>query len=221
MGNYIITVVIADDHEIFRDGLQMMLGKIPDIKVVDEACNGLQLVNSVKEHRPDIVITDIIMPVMDGIAAAKNIHASFPETGIIALSMFDEEHYIVDMLESGAMGYLLKNADKTEIADAIKTVYVQNPYYCKLTSARLTRIISSSKFNPYTRINIPAFTDKEKEVIKLICSEHTNREIGELLFMSTRTVEGYRARIQEKMKVKSTAGIVIFALKTGLYKFPS
>ncbi|HVX48856.1 MAG TPA: response regulator transcription factor [Chitinophagaceae bacterium] len=221
MANYIITVVIADDHEIFRDGLQMMLSKIPDVKVVDEACNGLQLVNSVKEHKPDIVITDIVMPVMDGIAAAKSIHASYPETGIIALSMFDEEHYIVDMLESGAMGYLLKNADKSEIADAIKTVYVQNPYYCKLTSARLTRIISSSKFNPYARMNIPSFTDKEKEVIKLICAEHTNKEIGELLFMSTRTVEGYRARIQEKMKVKSTAGIVIFALKTGMYKFSS
>ncbi len=220
MGNYIIKVVIADDHEIFRDGLQLMLSKIADIKVVDEACNGLQLVNSVKEHRPDIVLTDIIMPVMDGITAAKNIHTNFPDTGIIALSMFDEEHYIVDMLESGAMGYLLKNADKTEIADAIKTVYVQNPYYCKLTSSRLTRIISSSKFNPYAKMNMPVFTDKEKEVIRFICAEHTNKEIGELMYMSSRTVEGYRARIQEKMKVKSTAGIVIFALKTGLYKFP-
>ena len=220
MSNSLIKIVIADDHEVYRDGLKLILSKVPDLKVIDEAANGLQLVNSVKEHRPDIVLTDIVMPVMDGVTAAKKITGLFPSIGVIALSMFDEEHYIADMLEAGAMGYLLKNADKSEIIDAIKTVYTHNPYYCKLTSAKLTRIISKSKFNPYTNKSTPFFTDKEKEIIQFICSEHTNKEIGQLLYLSTRTVEGYRARIQEKMNVKSTAGIVVFAIKTGMYKYP-
>jgi two-component system response regulator NreC len=215
----VIRVIIADDHEVYRDGLKLMLSKAADILVIEEAANGLQLVNSVKEQKPDIVLTDIVMPVMDGIAAAKKISALYPGTGIIALSMFDEEHYIADMLEAGALGYLLKNADKSEITDAIKTVYTHSPYYCKLTSAKLTRIISKSRFNPYANKHIPFFTDKEKEVIQLICSEYTNKEIGQLLYLSTRTVEGYRARIQEKMNVKSTAGIVVFAIKTGMYKY--
>lgn len=215
----VIKVIIADDHEVYRDGLRLMLSKVPDITIIEEAANGLQLLNSVKEQRPDIVLTDIVMPVMDGIAAAKKIAALCPGTGIIALSMFDEEHYIADMLEAGALGYLLKNADKSEIVEAIKTVYTHSPYYCKHTSAKLTRIISKSRFNPYTNKQVLFFTDKEKEVIQLICAEYTNKEIGQMLYLSTRTVEGYRARIQEKMNVKSTAGIVVFAIKTGLYKF--
>src|SRR3569623_2382415 len=121
MQHGVIRVIIADDHDLFRDGLKLMLSKATDIAVIEEAANGLQLVNSVKEQKPDIVLTDIVMPVMDGIAAAKKISALYPGTGIIALSMFDEEHYIADMLEAGALGYLLKNADKAEIIDAIKT----------------------------------------------------------------------------------------------------
>jgi DNA-binding NarL/FixJ family response regulator len=159
------------------------------------------------------------MPAMDGITAVKKIYVQYPTIGIIALSMFDEEHYITDMLEAGALGYLLKNADKTEIIDAIKTVYSNNPYYCKLTSAKLARMISRSKFNPYLNKASAFFTEKEQQIIKLICMEKTNKEIGHDLYLSTRTVEGYRSRIQEKMMVKSTAGIVVYAIKNGIYKY--
>ena len=155
---------------------------------------------------------------MDGIEAAKKISALYPQIGIIGLSMFDEDDLIIDMLEAGAKGYLLKNSDKTEIVEAIAAVYNDNPYYCKNTSRKLTQMIARSKFNPYTHKNKIEFSEREKEIIELICREYTNKEIGEQLFISTRTVEGHRLKILEKMDVKNTVGLVVYAIKHNLYK---
>jgi DNA-binding NarL/FixJ family response regulator len=132
--------------------------------------------------------------------------------------MFNEDHYIVDMLEAGALGYLLKNADKEEIIEAVETVYKGYPFYCSSTSSKLTRIISKSKFDPYKIKTLPKLNEREIKIIQLICMEKTTKEIGQELFMSPRTVEGYRIRILEKINAKSTAGIVIFSVKTGIYK---
>src|SRR5215207_1311812 len=117
-----IRIVLADDHEIFRDGFKVMIKKQPSVQLVGEAANGEELIALTSQLRPDVIITDIKMPVMDGIEATKRLTADFPEIGIIALSMFDEENLIVEMLEAGAKGYLLKNAHKDEILEAIKTV---------------------------------------------------------------------------------------------------
>jgi len=122
------------------------------------------------------------------------------------------------MLEAGAMGYLLKNAEKEEIVEAIKSVYKNQPYYCKTTSAKLVKLISKSRYNPYKKHAMPQFSEREVELTKLICEEKTNKEISEELFVSSRTVEGYRTKIMKKMGVKSTAGIVVYAIKTGMYK---
>ena len=212
-----IKLVIADDHEIFRDGLKLMLGKQEDIVLVGEADNGKQLIALVEEQRPDVVLTDIKMPVMDGIEATKWLSEHYPDTGIIGLSMFNEDNLIIDMLEAGARGYLIKNADKNEVIDAIKTVYQQDTYYCRQTTGKLARMIANSKYNPYSRKPKIEFSDREKEIIELICQEFTNKEIGEKLFLSSRTVEGYRMKIQEKMGVKNSVGIVVYAMKHGLY----
>ncbi len=213
-----IKLVIADDHEIYRDGLKIMLRKQPDIEVIGEASNGRELVALMQYAKPDIILTDIVMPVMDGIDATRQLRQQYPSINIIALSMFDQDNLIIEMLESGAKGYLLKNADKTEIIEAIKSVFKDVPYYCRSTSVKLARMIGQSKFNPYNTTERPVFSDKEIEIIRLICKEHTNKEIGELLFLSARTVEGYRVKILEKMDVKSTAGIVIYAIKNGMFK---
>ncbi len=213
-----IKLVIADDHEIYRDGLKIMLRKQTDIEVIGEAGNGRELVALIEIIKPDIILTDIEMPVLDGIDATRQLRHQYPSINIIALSMFDQDNLIIEMLESGAKGYLLKNADKTEIIDAIKSVYKDVPYYCRSTSVKLARMIGKSKFNPYNTTERPVFSDKEIEIIRLICQEHTNKEIGELLFLSARTVEGYRVKILEKMDVKSTAGIVIYAIKNGMFK---
>lgn len=215
---YNISVVIADDHEIFRDGLMLMLSKQSSINIKGQAADGNELINLVKEHQPDIVITDIKMPGMDGIEATKYLSANYPSCKIIALSMFNEENLIVDMLEAGAKGYLLKNADKQEILDAIENVFEGKIFYCKHTSSRLASMIVKSKFNPYRKKHSVSFGDREKEIIKLICLQNTAQQIGDRLFISKRTVEGYRTKILEKMHVKNTAGVVVFALKNNIIK---
>ena len=213
---YNISLVIADDHEIFRDGLVLMLSKQPTLKVKGQAGDGKQLIELVKKHQPDIVITDIKMPYMDGVEATKYLTQHYPSSRIIALSMFNEENLIVDMLEAGAKGYLLKNADKQEILDAIENVYEGNVYYCKHTNSNLASMIVKSKFNLSVKKETVVFGDREKEIIKLICLQCTAQEIGDRLFISKRTVEGYRTKILEKINAKNTAGVVVYALKHNL-----
>ncbi len=214
----VLKVIIADDHEIYRDGLKMVLKKERWLDVVGEARNGKELVQLAKKLVPDVIITDIVMPEMDGIEALKQIMKKNPQTCAIALSMFNEDTMIVEMLEAGALGYLLKNAEKEEITEAIKAVYKNQPYYCRTTSAKLVNLISKSRFNPYKNHPVLQFSDKEIALIKLICKEKSNKEISEELFLSSRTIEGYRTRIMHKMAVKSTVGIVVYAIKTGIYK---
>lgn len=216
--NHQISLVIADDHEIFRDGLALMLSKQQNISLVGQAENGKELIELVKESRPDIVITDIKMPHLDGIKATRLLLEKNPDLKIIALSMFDEENLIVEMLEAGARGYLLKNADKKEILEAINSVYEDNIFYCRHTSAKLASMIVKSRFDPHKKKQQIVFSDREKEIIKLICKQFTAQQIGNNLFLSKRTVEGYRTKIMEKMDVKNTAGVVIFALKNNLVK---
>ena len=212
-----IKVAIADDHEIFRDGLRVMLQKQPDISLVAEAADGKELIEQVKMQQPDIVISDVKMPHMDGAAATRHIAEHYPHIGIIALTMFDEEELIIDMLESGAKGYLLKNADKHEIVDAIKSVYNQQPYYCRHTSNKLAQMVAKSKFNPHKQKQKPEFNERELEIITDICNGLTSKQIAEKIFLSVRTVEGLRMKIMEKMDVKNTAGIIIYAIRHHLY----
>jgi DNA-binding NarL/FixJ family response regulator len=216
MQNKKITVIIADDHDVYRDGLRMLLNTDKDIEITGEASNGKQLIDLVKEHTPDVILTDLIMPGVDGVQAIKEIFKS-GVTRIIALSTFDTEYLIVEALEAGALGYILKNAQKGEIIEAIKTIYEFNPYYCKSTSSRLVKLISKSKFNPYTKENLDLFSDKEKEIIRLICEEKTSEEMGTILFMSKRTVDGIRAKILSKMNVKTVAGVAIYAIKNSIF----
>ncbi len=213
-----IRLLIADDHEIFRDGFKLMLTKFPEIILAGEASNGKELIEMAGNLQPDVIITDIKMPVIDGIEATKKITELFPDIGIIGLSMYDDDELIVDMLEAGAKGYLIKNAGKEQITEAIKTVYNNDPYYCKTTSHKLTNMIAKSRFNPYKKAAKVEFTERELEIVEQICKEMTNKEIGDKLFLSVRTVEGHRQKILEKMNVKNTVGLVVYAIKNGLVK---
>ncbi len=213
-----VNVLIADDHELYREGFRVMLKKNTDIFLMGEAENGQELVKLAGILMPDVIITDIKMPVMDGIEATRILKANHPHIGVIAISMFDDENLIVDMMEAGARGYLLKNAHKNEIFDAIRTVNEEKTYYCHHTSAKLARMLASSKFNPFKKSENPEFTEKEMEVIQMICQEFSSKEIAAKMFLSTRTIEGYREKIQEKMDVKNVVGIVIYAIKNDLFK---
>jgi two-component system, NarL family, response regulator NreC len=213
-----IRVVLADDHEIFRDGFNVMLKKQKEIELAGEAENGLELIELTSQVQPDVILTDIKMPRMDGIEATRILSEKFPQINIIALSMFDDEHLIIDMLEAGAKGYLLKNAHKYEILEAVKAVYHHETYYCNHTTHKLAEMIAKSRFNPYKQKTKTEFTDKEKEVIQLICRQFSNKEMATELKLSIRTIEGYREKIMEKMIARNTAGIVVYAIKHGIYK---
>jgi len=212
-----IRVLIADDHALLREGFQNMLRRYEEIHFVGEAENGKELIALAKELQPDIIFTDINMPLVDGIEATRVIIAQCPDTGIIALTNFDDDHLIIDMLEAGAKGYLVKTATKEEIVEAVHTVYDHGSYYCRQTSSKLMKMIAGSKFNPY-KIARAEFNDREKEVIKMVCQEYSNKEMASLMNLSIRTIEGYREKIQQKMNVHSTAGLVVYAIKRGLFK---
>lgn len=214
-----IKIILADDHEIFRDGFKAMLKKQPRVALLAEASNGEELVQLVRQLKPHVVVTDIKMPKMDGLQATKLLTKEFPRLGIIALSMMDEENLIVDMMEAGAKGYLIKNAHKDEIIEAIKTVYHNRIYYCNEASLKLTKLLAKSDKIPFIKKEIkPEFSHKEIEVIKCVCEEMTNREIADRLNLSTRTIEGYRDKIQEKVGAKNWAGIVVYAIRNNIYR---
>lgn len=212
-----INILIADDHEIYRDGLKLMFQKQKGIKVIGEADNGLDLVTLAQNLKPHIILTDIKMPILNGIESTQKIVSSDSNIGIIALSMYEDNDLIIAMLEAGAKGYLQKNANKEQIIDAIRTVALGQVYYCNSTSSILTKLIYSSKqFNPYKNKTTIQFTDRELEVIILICKEFSTKQIADKLFLSTRTIEGVKLKIQEKIGASNTTGIVIYAVKNGL-----
>ncbi|HMK05164.1 MAG TPA: response regulator transcription factor [Ferruginibacter sp.] len=213
-----IRIVLADDHEIFRDGFAGLFKKQTEIQLIGEASDGRELIALTEKLKPDVILTDIKMPNMDGIEATKILTQKFPGICVIALSMFNDDNLVIDMMEAGAKGYLLKNAHKTEIIEAIKTVYRQGMYYCKQTSDKLIKMLAKSKFNLHKEPVRPTFTVKEIEIIRLICEQRSNKEISNQLCLSIRTIEGYRKTIQEKMKVKTLAGIAIYAIRNNIYQ---
>jgi len=215
-----IEVLLADDHEIFRDGLNLMFKKNPDINLIGEAGNGEELMKLARKLNPDVIIMDIQMPVMNGIEATKLLTSEMPHIGIIALSIMEDDYQIVEMLEAGARGYLLKNAHKNEIIEAIKAVYKDQNYYCNLTTEKLEKMVAGSHFSPSQLIHKPEFSEREIEIIRLICDGKSSKGIGALLNLSYRTVEWHRNNILKKIDTKKTVGIVIYAIKHKIYEPP-
>ena len=211
-----IEIVIADDHEIFRKGFKLLFKNLKEVVIVGEADNGKSLIESVDLHKPDIVITDIQMPEMNGVDACRAIRKKYPDMQVIALTSFNDDHFIVDMLEAGASGYLLKNTNKKELQEAIEAVYSGDVYYSVATSNKLARLIAESKANPGKYLGTVKFSEREISIIRLICQELTNKEIASRLNLSMRTVESHREKIQQKTGARNTAGIVVYAMKHGL-----
>lgn len=213
-----IRIVIADDHEIYRNGFKLLLKNQDEVLLVGEAEDGVQLLEVTAKVLPDIVITDIKMPGIDGIRACKMIREKFPHTKVIALSMFNDDNLVVDMLEAGARGYLLKNTKKPEVMQAVKDVFEGRTYYCHETSERLIRLIAENKYIPYRQHPEQHFSKKEKEIMMLICKQYTNKEIGTMMNLSPRTIEGYREKIQEKTDSKNSVGIAIYAIRHNIFQ---
>lgn len=208
--------MIADDHTLYRSGLRTLLAQVKNVEVVGEVTNGQDLVKRSLELKPDVILTDIGMPVMDGIVATRELARRKISNRVIVLSAYGREEPILQMLEAGALGYVLKSADSGEISEAINTVYRNKPYFCKEITERLTEIVTKSCQSPM--LSDIFFTDREKEIITMICREATSKEIAYKMNLSKRTIEGHRTRIMDKVGAKSIAGIITYAVEKGLYR---
>jgi DNA-binding NarL/FixJ family response regulator len=215
--NHPIKLLLADDHELFRDGFSLMFKKNKKIKLVGQARDGKELIEIAHALQPDVIVTDIQMPVMGGIEATKLLTEQLPAIGIIALAMFNEEDQLMEMLEAGARGYLIKNADKKEIIAAIETVYEGRKYYCEDTSRKLAKINADSDSKRVTRNPMLLFSEKERAIIKMICDERSTKQIAFEMHLGCRTVEWYRDGILQKTGAKNVAGIVVYAIEHKLY----
>ncbi|MCK9404143.1 MAG: response regulator transcription factor [Chitinophagaceae bacterium] len=211
-----IRVLIADDHCLFRTGLRTLLAQVKNLEIVGEAINGQDLIRRSIELSPDVILTDINMPVMDGIMATRELVRRKINNRVIVLSAYGKEEPILQMLEAGALGYILKTADTAEISEAIYTVYQHKPYFCKEISERLTEIVSRNYLLPHKSELF--FSEREKDIMRLICREYTSKEIAYSLHLSKRTVEGHRTRIMDKIGAKSIAGIITYALEKEIYQ---
>jgi DNA-binding NarL/FixJ family response regulator len=212
-----INLAIADDHKIFRNGLKATLEDCPDFKLLIEASNGKELIGQLATHTPDVILMDIKMPEMDGMQTTDHIHQHFKQIKVLALSMHNEDKYIVDMMKAGASGYLLKNAEPEEIIEAISTVHHKGFYFNEHLSVTLIKqLVGPGSYADAAGQQQVDLNDREIEVLRLVCQEHSNQEIADKIFLSVRTVEGYRARLFEKTGSKNLVGLVIFAIKKGI-----
>jgi DNA-binding NarL/FixJ family response regulator len=213
-----IRLAIADDHEIFRQGFKALIGRQSRLEIVGEAGNGKDLLELIVRLQPNLVFVDIKMPIMDGIDATREIKNSFPSIKVIALSMFNDENLVADMLYAGASGYLLKDASQEELLSAINAVMNGGSYFCGDTSERINALVETTYFYPDKGNLRLRFSEREISVIRLICEEYTTKEIASKLGLSHRTIDSYRDTIQQKTNSKNMVGIALYAVKKGIYK---
>lgn len=212
-----IKIAIADNHEIFRNGLKILLQNQPEILFIGDVENGIMLLNICETQFPDIVFVDITMPKMNGIEFCVQLKKLKLKTKVIALSLFNEEHLIIEMLSAGADGYLLKETNGIELLKAAIAVYEGKNYYCISTEKKLDKLIATNRYHPYRKNKLIHLSEREVEVLKLICQTFTNKEIANKLGISIRTVEGYREILNNKTEAKNAAGLVVYAIKNGIY----
>jgi len=206
MGN--IKVMIVDDHKAMRNGLAYLLKEIGNIDIVGQASNGKEFLDHLSTILPDIVLMDISMPVMDGIEATRIALEKYPELKILALSMHDEEEYFQSLIELGAKGFILKESDQDVISEAIVTVMAGKPYFSQEIVLRLLK-----KNHIIRKIQ---FTDREKEILKLICQGHSSSEIADQLHLGIRTVEKCRSDLMQKTETNNSISLAVFAVKNRL-----
>jgi len=210
-----IQVILVDDHSLFRNGLKILLAQSGKFDIVAEASNGEESIKYIETFPDAIVLMDIEMPVMNGIEATSLAINKNPHTKIIALTMFSDKQYYYKMIEAGARGFLLKDSPINEVIEAIDQVYGGESYFSKELLLNLVKDINQFQ---QRNGNLETLTERELEVLQLICQGFSNQEIGEKLFISKRTVDKHRSNILDKTGARNTAGLVIFAIKNELVK---
>jgi DNA-binding NarL/FixJ family response regulator len=211
-----IKVAIADDHKIFRKGVILSLKPYHNIKFVLEAENGEELIQGVEKANPDIILMDLKMPVKDGIETTKYLNKHFPTIRILILTMYEDERFVGHLMDSGANGYLLKSTDPEEIKQGIMDV-MRTGFYLNnfVNRVLIKKNYARQKFNPNLNSEV-VISDREKEVLSLVCLEYTAHEIAQKMDISARTVEAIKDRLMERFGVKNSVGLVFFAMKNSL-----
>ncbi|RSK46265.1 response regulator [Hymenobacter perfusus] len=221
-----IRIVLTDDHAILRDGIRALLAREPDMQVVGEAADGQALLDVLAHTAADVVLMDINMPGLDGFATMPLLREKFPGVRVLVLSMLDHENYVYRMMQAGALGYVLKNADITEITHAIRTVADGRQFLCTEIGLALLHRTIGRPTPPVPDGPAPAvatrlagaaeLSGRELEVLRLIAEGLTNQEIADTLFTSKRTIETHRQNIIEKTQAKNTAALIRYAMSQGL-----
>ena len=211
-----IKVGIADDHKIFRKGVILSLRQYTNISFVFEAENGEELLKELETTQPDVVLMDLRMPGKDGIETTKEVSKKYPDVKVLILTMFEDERFVSHLMENGANGYLLKNADPAEIKKAIMEVMARG-YYLNNFVNRVLLKKSANKTKAIPSLNSEiVMSDKEIEVVRLLCMEYTAAEIAQKMEISPRTVESIKDRLMERFGLKNTAGLVFFEVKNNM-----
>ena len=217
-----INIVLADDHVLVRNGIKAMLESDNQIEVIGEASNGAEALATSKELKPDILVLDIRMPEMNGLEAAARLKEFSPATKAVILSMHDSEEYVLQALDAGAFGYLLKDTDRNEFLKALKQVYSGNKYFSGAVSNVLANRLLNTKPAATIRTSEPAghdpyhLTKREKEILRMIIDGKSNKDIADSLDKSVRTIETHRFNIMKKMEVSNAIDMVNKAVKENI-----
>jgi two-component system, NarL family, invasion response regulator UvrY len=210
-------VVLVDDHVLLRNGLASLIRGFGEYEVLFEACGGKDLIRQLQNSRlPDIILLDINMPEMDGYDTACWLRRNFPEIKVLALSMYDTDSAIVRMLKNGAKGYVLKDIDAGVLKVALDSVLEKGFYYTDMVTGKLIHTISTLDDPEMRMRRLLALNERELEFMKLVCTEWTYKEIADRMYLSPRTIDGYRDALFEKLNVRTRVGLAMYAVRSGI-----
>ena len=208
-----IKVLIADDHTLVRQGIRSLLALAADIDIVGEAADGREAVEKVRQLGPDVVLMDLAMPNMGGLEATRRIRREFPATKVLAVTQYDDSEYVIPVMEAGARGFVTKMASPLELATAVQAVYRGDSF---LSPSAATALVEECQLKYGTegeKDSYQLLTDRERETLKLIAEGHTAREIAEVLLVSPKTVEWYKANLMSKLNLHNTADLIKYAIR--------
>jgi len=210
-----IKVALVDDHQIVRDGIRSLLTGLPDIEVIDEACDAKCILNKLQSIKPDIIIVDISLPEISGIELTKIITSEYPSIRVLVLSMYTNQEFIFNAIKAGAKGYLPKNITRDELLEGIREIYKGNEYFSKDVSSIILKSYLKQVKDPE---RVDAFqeeklTPREMEILKFVAEGYSNQLIADKLFISVRTVESHKNHIMQKLELTTTVDLVKYALK--------
>ncbi len=216
-----IRVLLVDDHTLFREGIRALLSAEPDIEVVGEAAEGKQAIELAEEVSPDIVVMDLVMPGMNGMQAARQLHDTHPDIKILILSMYDDDEYVCQIMKAGASGYVLKRAASDDLLRAIREVESGGSALHPTVAAKLLKDYVRKSRSTEQRDGASVLTARESEILKLIAEGYTNQQIADMLGLGRKTVDTHRTNIMRKLDLHDVTALVKYALKQKLINLES